>query len=98
MKITTFIKEFAKGALIGYLAWIEEGAVDRIIVGGVLLSLLALHMILLDEVFTAQQVGRIPEAANLLALMIFWYIANPVAVYRRAREETIEEVEEVVSS
>jgi len=94
------LKDIGKWSFIASLAWIEEDGPDRLLVGGVLLCMLALHIVVLNEVFTGHQVDVEPlqTALQLLTLLIGWYILQPITVYQRARDETAQKVEERVES
>lgn len=77
-----------------YSAWLNEGGNDRLLLGGILLSMFAAHLITLDAVLTASDTSEIAPALYLLLLLIFWYILRPLKVYRRAEAEATEAVNE----
>jgi len=88
-----YIKRVGKATWIAYAAWIDDGGVERLLVGGVLFSMLALHLITLNEVLTASEAEGIAPGMSLLLLLIVWYIFQPVSAYKRGRDYTAEDIE-----
>jgi len=89
----SYIKRVGKATWIAYAAWLDDGGIERLLVGGVLFSMLALHVITLNEVVTASEAEGISKGMSLLLLLIVWYIFRPVSAYKRARGYTAEDIE-----
>lgn len=96
------IRTLATGAIAAYDVWLDEDGVDRAIVGGTLLCLIATNTVVLHEVFSGGELsGLVIDLAvvgetsvfPVLAFMIFFYILRPVRVFylARARREQIAE-------
>ena len=101
--MSTVIERFAKGVLALYVAWIDEDGVDRIIVGGILISLIMIQMIVLDRVLTAGEwsglfidLGVFGEISvfSIMLWLVLWYILRPAIVIQRARDESMQQVDE----
>jgi hypothetical protein len=86
---SSLISRVGKTWMAGYLAWLDEGGVDRTIIGGMLLILLSVNVVLLDETFTDAEldplfvdlpvVGDVSVFVLALA-MVLWYMIRPLKV------------------